>query len=773
MIPGLPHRQFRQHWSVFVKRLSLNGEWRLSYRQQGGTTEVKNIPAAVPGNVEIDLMKAGGLPDLFVAGNILKARPLEFYEWTYERSFVVPREFEGRQVSLVFHGVDCIACYYLNGQEIGRSDNMFIEHGFDAGRWLKWDRENTLTVKITSAVNHARQFLRDPSVSTFPAPEAQYLRKATHSFGWDIMPRLLSAGIWRGVELVAHEATEFRDVHYFTHYAGRNGKIGVVYSFVTDTAAIDGFSVRVRGECGASRFDVTEPVSFTSGELSVTVPDVMRWWPRGYGEPNLYTVTAELIRDGVVLDTRTDRVGVRTVELIRTDMTTRDAPGEFKFKINNNSIMCKGSNWVPLDALHSRDAGRYAAAIELFKDTDCNIVRCWGGNVYEDHAFFDLCDENGIMVWQDFAMACGRYPRDPDFQARLRREALAVVRKLRNHASLVLWAGDNECDEMYPDPADNRLTRQVLKDVVNEADFRRPYLPSSPYCSPEVVKRGKDATLMPEQHLWGPRDYFKGQYYAQATAHFASEMGYHGCPSVSSIRKFISPDKLWPWKDNGEWRLHSTDSSPEPGPFAYRVALMASQIKELFGFNPDNLQDFALASQISQAEAKKFFIEFFRLGKWRRTGIIWWNMLDGWPQFSDAVVDYYFNKKLAYYYIRRVQRPVCIMVDEPKDWHCRVVVGNDSLRDATGPFRVWDADSGETLLAGDFTSKANQNAELGRIKVSRGDQRLFLIEWEADGRKQGNHYFLGSPSFSFPRYVAWLRKIAALPDSFDAEAVAK
>ena len=759
-----------------MKRISLDGAWTLRHALEGAAEETPPIPATVPGNVEIDLIAAGELPDLYHGANIFSARPLEFHAWTYETAFDVPAEGKGRRTELVFHGVDCIATYWLNGREIGRSENMFIAHAFDVSDVLVYGCPNKLVVKIASAVNHARKFPYEPSVLALFATESLFVRKAPHSYGWDIMPRLVSAGIWRPVELVVHDATEIVDLHYFTFQTGEHAQIGLAYTFATDAAMLEGFELHVKGVCGVSKFEIRAPVRFTAGEIRIQVPSAQLWWPHGYGDASLYEVKARLLHDGKVVDTRSDRIGIRTVELEHSELTTRDAPGEFVFRVNGERIMCKGSNWVPLDALHSRDAGRYRKALELFRDTGCNIVRCWGGNVYEDHAFFDFCDRHGMLVWQDFAMACARYPQNSAFQDVIRQEAVAVVRKLRNHPSLALWSGDNECDMGFTgtnDPGDNRLTRQVLPAVVREFDFRRPYLPSSPYMSPEVVKRGRAENLCPEQHLWGPRDYYKGRFYTETTAHFASEIGYHGCPNAGSIRKFIDAAHLWPWKDNEQWRIHCTDPSPTPGWCAYRVPLMANQVKELFGVEPASLEEFALASQISQAEAKKFFIEQFRLGKWRRTGIIWWNMLDGWPQFSDAVVDYYFARKLAYHYIKRVQMPFCIMVDEPADWHCRVVAGNDTRREAAGPFRIWDADSGEVLLEGRFAAKANENAVLGSIRVSHGEHRLYLIEWELDGCKHGNHYLLGKPPISLPRYVGWLRQIAGLPDGFDSAKVAK
>jgi beta-mannosidase len=209
------------------------------------------------------------------------------------------------------------------------------------------------------------------------------------------------------------------------------------------------------------------------------------------------------------------------------------------------------------------------------------------------------------------------------------------------------------------------------------------------------------------------------------------------------------------------------------GHFAYRIKLMADQTKEMFGRSPDDLGDFALASQISQAEAKKFFVEMFRMRKWRKTGIIWWNVIDCWPQFSDAVVDYYFAKKLAYWYIKRVQTPLCVMLDEPTDWHCRIVATNDTLRPQSANCRITDAETENEVYAEEFHVDANGVREIGKIRVSHGEHRVFIIKWETDGVRQGNHYLLGKPPFDLAWYRRMLTEIASLPCRFDAERVAK
>jgi beta-mannosidase len=770
-----------------VARISLDGRWRLSYFPQGKfqirqpdqlkSQGVSWIEATVPGNVELDLSRKGELPeDLFFAENLRKLKPYELYEWWYQREFPTPSGIVGRRVELRFHGVDCLATYWLNGTELGVTSDALIEQSFEVTGKLKTAGSNVLTVRLKSPIIEASHRRYDPVFTVNAGPtnqEAIWIRKPAHSYGWDIMPRAVSAGLWRSVELIIHSPNEIRDM-YFTTFSLDTGRatLSVSYELSTDLALLPRLRLKVEGRCADSKFSRIHQVVFTAGRFQIEVQNPRLWWPRGYGDPSLYQVTTQLLDGDKVLASRQDTVGIRKIELIRTETTSIEKPGQFLFKVNGVPILAKGSNWVPADAFHSRDAGRYERGLALFIDLGCNFLRCWGGNVYEDDPFFDICDRNGIMVWQDFSMACAIYPQTPEFLEGMRWEAIAVVRKLRNHPSLALWSGDNEVDETYYfsglDPAHNRITREVLPQVVFQCDPYRPYLPSSPYISPEV-NATRQMKLMPEDHLWGPRDYFKSPFYTEHTAHFVSEIGYHGCPGLSSIKRFVDAEHLWPWQNNVQWIFHSTDMTGNP----YRINLMANQVKELFGTVPDNIEDFILGSQISQAEAKKFFVEMTRLKKWHSTGVIWWNVMDGWPQFSDAIVDYYFNKKLAYYYIRRVQQPVCVMVDEPKDWQCRVVVGNDSREDASGHYRIWDADSGETLIEGDYASKANENIEVGRIPIYHSDKRLFLIEWAANGKKYTNHYLQGFPPFSLAQYKSWLNKIAAPQNDFDFTQVGK
>ncbi|MBQ4349875.1 MAG: glycoside hydrolase family 2, partial [Clostridia bacterium] len=408
---------------------------------------------------------------------------------------------------------------------------------------------------------------------------------------------------------------------------------------------------------------------------------------------------------------------------------------------------------------------RLPAILPMLDDLGCNIVRCWGGNVYENDLFYDYCDAHGIMVWQDFAMACGVYPQDREFLDAMREEVIAVVKRLRNHPSIILWAGDNECDCAYAwggedrDPNDNRITREIIPDVLRITDYSRPYLPSSPYIDEEAYRtRGE----ISENHLWGPRDYFKGDYYRNTVCHFASETGYHGCPSPASLAKYIDPDHLWPCLGDREWLVHAaTMDGREDSPYGYRIRLMWNQVETLFGKDGPataDLASFSLASQISQAEAKKYFIERFRLSKWRRTGIIWWNLIDGWPQISDAIVDYYLDRKLAYSYIRRSQKPFCLMFDEPEDGRLTLYAVNDTRTAKTFNYSVTN-DRDHVILAGSSRVGPDESAPVASIPAT-AEKRYYLIRWD-DGEERGiNHYFANIRDIDLAYYQTLLDALA-------------
>ncbi len=739
-----------------MKTILLNGAWGLrGWEQDRIHCPSISLTATVPGCVQLDLAKQGYLPqDLFMGENIKEAEKYEVYEWWYERSFCAPEEREN--VFLVFEGVDCIAEYYLNGIKLGESKNAFIAHEFQIDDALT-DGVNTVTVHLRSDVLAADCEDYDLKQLNFSMNlEARHLRKPPHSYGWDIMPRAVTAGLWREVRL------EVRDPIYFTQtFIQAEKKSHFYYTLNCDSRELQNTEIELCGSCGYDstfykRITCTKPF----GSFSFDIDNPKLWFPYGYGEANVYDGVAKIYRNGHLVHEMPISFGIRKVVLDHRDALNGD-DGQFRFLINGVEVMCRGSNWVPLDAFHCRDAERYEQALALAKDIGCNILRCWGGNVYEDHAFFDFCDRNGIMVWQDFAMACAYYPETEKFEKELTKEVTAVIRKLRNHPSIILWAGDNEVDFVTQGQYNcnsNRLTREVIAKCVELNDIGRPYLPSSPYVSEEAYRDGQRSqhygSKLVEDHLWGPRDYFKSNFYKENKAHFISETGYHGCPSLESIKKFITPCKVWPYTDNSEWILHSSDQKGNDS----RVMLMEKQVRQLFGTVPTEPKEYILASQISQAEAKKYFIERMRVRRPQKTGIIWWNLLDGWPQMSDAVVDYYFTKKLAYSYIKRSQAPFVIAADELTDWHLPIYACNDTLQQKQGHFKIKDAATDTILYECDFCAEMNTSTLIAKLPTYYSEQKFLIFEWEIDSEHGLNHYLCGHPPISFETYRTAMKK---------------
>ncbi len=729
---------------------------------------IEPISASVPGNFELDMQKAGLIDDPFYADNPLKIQRLENRHLWYAVDFEYTGNFPERAY-LKFDGIDTFSDIYLNGGIIGSTDNMFIAYEF-AAKGIK-NGVNELLVHIKPTVIEARRFNFDMDVLTHQKYNAAALsvRKAAHSFGWDIMPRFVSGGIWRNCFLIEKKADYIEDIFLSTAEISDN-KAYICGNFST---VIDGdysteYSLDIKGECKESKFSVYfDKLWHNNGALTFTVESPLLWWARDMGEQNLYKVTATLYHGKEIVDTAGFNFGIRTVRLIKSDTTDNSGNGEFCFYVNGVKAYVRGTNWVPLDAFHSRDSERLKKALDMLVDVNCNAVRCWGGNVYEDHEFFDFCDKNGILVWQDFAMGCATYPQNREFLEKMREETEFIVKKLRGHTSIAIWAGDNECDEsaaywldksLSRDPNKNRITREVIPEVLERLDPYREYLPSSPYVS-ERAWLNDNRNGLPENHLWGPRDYYKGEFYTSTNAHFASETGYHGCPSVDSLKRFISPEKLWPWQGNDEWQVHAacmeTDSEC---PYDYRIALMAGQVKTLFGKDFDDLETFSLASQLSQAEAVKFFIERFRSQKWRRTGLIWWNLIDGWPQISDAVVDYYYNKKIAYSFIKRSQEPVALMIREPENGFLSLTAVNEFLRDMKIRYKVTDLREHSVVCEAKCIIEANSACESGKIPYDSENNRFYLLEWEYNGIKCKNHYISGAAPYDFERYTAWLRE---------------
>lgn len=804
-------------FATLLSSTPLDGEWTASFWPTPDTGAVRTlsavppsaetISARVPGCVELDLARAGLVPDLLVSTNSLTMRAWEGHQWLYRRSFDCGDLGQNRAV-LRFDGLDTLADVFVNGRKVGEAKNFFLPHEYDVTDVVKPNAQNDVAVLFRSVVVESQHkiygVIGNAGVS---GSELEAVRKPAYMGGWDILPRLVSCGIFRTCALEVHSRERVKDAFY------------VPQRIDVDKRTADYF-VDIRLEGSFKRLDSTDVVLTLSrnGKTVLTkrqavlhwfpriffrVENAEFWWPRGFGEPALYEAKLEWVdrETGEVIGCDRRKLGLRTIEFRHEDYRDKEHPGEFLFVVNGRPCFIRGTNWVPADSLPARAYERIVPTLEYVKELNCNMIRVWGGGLYEPEIFWDWCDANGVMVWQDFMMACTMLPQnDREFLDEMRREVREVAIRLRNHPSLALWAGNNENDSVLyncalgaykPDPNRDVISRRLIPEVLFEFDPTHAYMPSSPYISPEVVSgRGQ----MVEWHYY--RRWWKSDLMTKSPVRFSSELGYHGIPCRQTLERMFPNEALYPWTSpavsNVLWKTELSAYRPEvdlnsgaeakpatppdPGTFVWnaqwknrtvlpyplyendwyypgRLDRALLQIGMLFDKVELDLDDFIAQSQLTQAEAMKFLMEFYRANKFKgRNGMCWWNVREGWPTVTECFVDYFGERKLAFELMKVAQRDLLAMIDEEGE----VVVVNDTLKDEMGMVTVTDAASGRVLFDGQGVFPANGVARLGRVRLD--GQGVAKIAYVVRGEKLYNHYLYGKPPFRFNEVKEWLKK---------------
>lgn len=744
-----------------MKTLDLNGEYRLyTCDCRTGPASPDHLPAewisaVVPGNVELDYMAAGLLPDVFYSDNAKLAEALERKDFWYVRSFHL-EYLPAENAVLCFDGVDTIAEYFLNGILIGASDNALISHEFPVRDALRTG-ENTLAVRIRSVTEYARQFDIKPYNVAFPGCyENLHIRKSAINFGWDISPRLLTAGIWKDVRLELREATRIKDVYLATASVYDDVAVLVLSCNTAQSDSVLGkCSLQIHGECGDSTFEYAYPLPHLGTTVYPYVHAPKLWWPNGMGAQNLYDVSVRILCEGSVLAEKKLRFGIRTVELKYGEAT--DENGNFAVFVNRQLCRCRGANHVPVSLLYSQAEAKYEEVVRTFRDSNSNMIRVWGGGIYEGDRFFDLCDEQGILIWQDMMLSCHAYPMERDFCDAIYRECEAVAMRLRNHPSLAFWCGGNETDWSYVcvglNPNDDPISRQVIPNALKRSDPYRGYLPSTPYFSEEFYKKHggrfyldlneieNERKGLPEEHYWWHRNDFLAV--REQSHRFISEIGCSGAPPRSSADRCLPAG--WSFDNDDDWKYHSwpTEGSCDTG---YRY---------LFDGVPEDDNAKLLASQYYQAEAYKFITELCRMRK-ENNGILIWTMRENWPSFSSAVVDYYGRRKPAFDALRASYEPLQCMIDVSKG-KAKCFLVNDTCKAQKVTVRIAD-ESGSELY---HQEVAVQKDELVRLltELPLAETKLFLTEMKTEQENTVcNYRYAYTDKISFQTYCALREK---------------
>ena len=641
-----------------MKKLSLNGAWTLNVTDEGGHAVFAGVPATVPGSVYHDLLTVGKIPDPFYRDNEVEALRLMENDFAYTRTFTVPGDLLAcDRVLLRCEGLDTLAEIEINGAPAGRADNMHRTWEFDAAALLR-PGENTIAVKLASPTRFIRAY--DAATPAYGTTDAMVgfpgIRKAHCMFGWDWGPRLPDDGIWRDIALIGVEGARIGDVYVVQ----RHGGDGVACDIITHVEQTDGAPAAVEVSVTGPDGERFVPCTIDGDRATVMIPDPRLWWPNGLGDQPLYTVAVKLTRDGRELDRWERRIGLRTLTINQQ----KDEWGEkFCFCVNGVNVFAMGADYIPEDNLLPRvTPARTRRLLEDAKLANMNCVRVWGGGYYPDDFFYDICDELGLLVWQDFMFACGVYNLTLDFEANIRAEFVDNVRRLRHHASLGLWCGNNEMESFIEDWALNKrqvadyikMYEYVIPQVLRDEDPERFYWPSSPSSGgslddPQDPSRG-------DVHYW---DVWHGRKpfteYRKFFFRFASEFGFQSFPCMATIEGFTLPEDRNAFSYVME--KHQRNASAN--------GVIASYLSQMYLY-PATLDGFVYASQLLQAQAMQYGVEHWRRNRAgeRCMGAVVWQLNDCWPVVSWSSVDYHGRWKALHYYEKRFFAPVLISCHE-------------------------------------------------------------------------------------------------------------
>lgn len=649
--------------------------------------------AKVPGTIHQDLLNHNRIPNPFYGMNEEAVQWVENEDWMYRTSFVVTEEQLNRDAAVLeLDGLDTYADVFLNGALILRSDNMFVGHKVPIKSVLR-KGENRLLIRFRSAVKEA---LPQWETNGFDYPADNdhsskrvsiYTRKAPYSYGWDWGIRLATCGIWRPVRLV------FSDVARIEDYYVRQASVSASKADVDNRLEITNVTsqpvsalLKVAYHYSANDTkEVQKQIELRPGENTVSLPVMIDnphlWMPNGWGEPSLYKFTASVSVDGVEVASQERQVGLRSIRVVMED----DEHGKsFYFEVNGHPMFAKGANFIPDDALLPNvTTERYKRIFEDVKAANMNMLRVWGGGIYEDDKFYDEADRNGILIWQDFLFACTTYPHDPLFLKRVEAEAEYNIKRLRGHASLAMWCGNNEIYEgvrywgwknKYTAEAFaemNRgydvLFRQLLPDMVKRFDSDRFYMHGSPY---EANWGRPESWKIADSHNWGTwygRKPFES--FDSEIPRFMSEYGFQAFPEMKTIRTFA---------EENDFELES------PVMNAHQKATIGNAlIKQTMGLYykvPAKFEDLVYVGLVLQGQGMRHGIEAHRRNRPYCMGSLFWQLNDSWPVVSWSSIDYYGNWKAMQYQSQRAFAPVLINAIKEGDDLCVYLI-SDELQD--------------------------------------------------------------------------------------------
>ncbi|UUI72920.1 glycoside hydrolase family 2 protein [Cellulomonas xiejunii] len=648
------------------------------------------VPAHVPGTTHTDLLAAGLIPDPYLDGNEELLGWMKRVDWAYERPLAIPPAAPGERVDLVLQGVDTVATVRLDGTVLARTANQHRTHRVDLRGDLR-PGQQVLRVELASALTHAEAEAArlGPRPLAYPQP-FNMVRKMACSFGWDWGPDLQTAGLWRPVVVERWSVARLASVRPLVSVLpDGTGVVQVVVD--VERSGLAGGDVPLVVTARVAGVDTVAEVhaGATSATARLEVAHAPLWWPVGHGAQPLHELVVELRAadpaapagprgTGPVLGSWARRIGFRTVEL---DTAPDDHGAAFTLRVNGRSVFVRGANWIPDDHLLTRiTRERLAARLDQALGAHLNLLRVWGGGIYESEDFYDLCDERGLLVWQDFLLACAAYPEEEPLRSEIEAEAREHVARLTPHPSLVLWNGGNEnlwgfLDWGWQEELEGRTwghayATQILPAVVAELDPTRPYVANSP-ASPghdlhDVHPNDLDHGSHHQWDVWNRVDY---STYRDEVPRFCSEFGFQGPPTWATLRRAVrAEDGSVAGKEHPTFLLHQKAADGN--------AKLDRGMAPHLGV-PADFTDWHWAGQLNQARAVRFAIEHYRSWWPTTAGAIVWQLNDCWPVTSWAAVDGDGRPKPLWWAMRAAFADRLVTV-QPRDGRESLVVVNDT-----------------------------------------------------------------------------------------------
>ncbi len=653
--------------------LDLTGHWQFkeypaSARRMRDLDEQSWLDCSVPSSIYTCLVKAG-----VIKLSDLNSNPQDFLwpsekPWIFQKIFDLSAEFfELDRIELVFEGLDTFCQVWLNDKLVGRSDNMFCLYRFDVKTLLK-EKNNRLLVKCDSPIEVGNRLMNRFGMlgrDDCSLPLRSYVRKAQCQFGWDFAPPLPGCGIWQAVRIEGLSAACLRDIHIRTIEAD-DGRADIRIS-----ARIEKFINQSSTSCRLTVFNPAGNIA-AKGELDFSdrnnistvlkIKPVSLWQPALYGSQPIYELKAELFSGNQLIETSLKKFGIRTIHL---NQSSEKIGSSFEFIVNNHPVYVRGASWIPASLfIGSTTDSDYERILTAAKEANINMLRVWGGGIYETETFYNICDRLGIMVWQDFAFACAYYPDRSWFGRMIKTEATQNITRLRNHPSLMLWCGNNEIDWQHTTGGIGKgkkfygrsIYHKLLPGLIHELDPDRDYIPSTPLGPAKNPNEPSTGTVH-QWNIWSglePTDNYLVD--SQKTPRFVAEFGFQSLPDKKTLQNFMSDKKLHPasekiekynYQPGGQGRLHY-------------------YINELFR-PPKNINEFIYLSQLTQARAVRKNVEHLRCHSGINNGVLFWQLNDCCPAISWSCIDSPGRFKALYYYAKRVFAPVLITVSAKYD----------------------------------------------------------------------------------------------------------